>query len=158
MTGFRPLYVERTGDFVLPLGLDDAFLSFTPEGERAWVKGWEPEYLHPGRPARRAGTVFRTRHGDEETLWLVLECDPSAGVNTYARFTPGSRLGTVRVRCRAVDRAHTRVTVTYALTALSPAGNDVLAALTPTAYDTMLEAWRDAIPRSRSGSGTEDAG
>jgi hypothetical protein len=62
------------------------------------------------------------------------------------------------VRCEPVDRAHTRVTVTYALTALSPAGNDVLAALTPTAYATTLEGWRDAILRSRSGSGTEDAG
>ena len=158
MTAFRPLHVERTGAFVLPLGLDDAFLSFTPEGERAWVEGWAPEYLHPGRPARTAGTVFRTRHGGEETLWLVLECDPSAGIAAYVRFTPGSRLGTVRVRCGTVDRAHTRVTVTYALTALSPAGNDVLAALIPTAYDTMLEAWRNAILRSRSGSGTEDAG
>jgi hypothetical protein len=120
VTDFRPLHVERTGDFVLPLGLDDAFLSFTPEGERA--------------------------------------CNPSAGVAADVRFTPGSRLGTVRVCCRAVDRAHTCVTVTYALTALSPAGNDALADLTPTAYAAMLEAWRNAILRSRSRSGTEDAG
>jgi hypothetical protein len=114
------LHVERTGDFVLPLGLDDAFLSFTPEGERA--------------------------------------SNSSAGIAAYVRITPGSRLGTVRVRCGAVDRAHTRVTVTYALTAMSPSGNDVLAALTPTAYATMLEALRGAILRSRSRSGTEDAG
>lgn len=61
MTDFQPPHVERTGDLALPLGLDEAFPSFTPEGERA--------------------------------------CNPSAGIAAYVRFTPGSRLETVRVRC-----------------------------------------------------------
>jgi hypothetical protein len=99
---FLPLHVERTGDLVLPLALDDAFPLFTPEGERAWVEGWTPEYLHPAHPAGTAGTVFRTKHGGEETLWLVLECDPPAGVAAYGRFT-----GLDRRSAPGDDREHT---------------------------------------------------
>jgi hypothetical protein len=103
-----------------------------------------------------AGTVFRTRHHGEETLWLVLQYDPLTGVAAYGRFTPGSRLGTVQVRCEAVDASHTHVTVTYALTALSPAGNDVLAALTPDSYAAMLAEWKDTIVRRHTSGRGED--
>jgi hypothetical protein len=139
------LHVERTGSFTLPLPLFQAFPLFTPEGERAYVPGWDPEYLHPTHAAEAAGTVFRTRHDGEETLWLVLEHDPCAGAAAYGRFTPGSRIGTVQVRCEAAGFAATRVTVTYALTATSPEGNAAVAAFTAEALEAKLAGWREAI-------------
>lgn len=140
-----PIHVEHTGDFVLPLTLAEAFPLFTPEGERAYVPGWEPEYLHPAEPSSAAGTVFRTRAEGEETLWLVLEHDPAAGVAVYGRFTPGSRLGTVRVRCVAEGERQTRVTVTYALTATSAHGNEALEGFDAAVLAARLERWREAI-------------
>jgi len=142
---FRPLYVEHTGDFVLPLPRDQAFPLFSAEGERSWVPGWSPDYLHPVEPSNDAGTVFRTMHGDEETVWLVLEYEPTEGVALYARLTPGSRVGTVRVRCESLDDDLTRVTVTYALTAVAEPGNTVIGRLTEEAYRAMLVDWRARI-------------
>src|SRR5690606_39494098 len=114
-TAFAASHVEHTGEFVLPLPLDEAFPYFTPEGERAYVPGWDPEYLHPAEPSDAAGTVFRTRAEGEETLWIVLEHDPANGTAAYGRFTPGSRLGTVRVRCESEGERETRVMVTYVM-------------------------------------------
>lgn len=144
------MHVEHTGGFVLPLPLRDTFPLFTPEGERAWVPGWEPEYLHPLQPSDTVGTVFRTQHHGEETLWLVLQYDPGAGLASYGRFSPESRIGTVQVRCEAVDSSHTQVTVTYALTALSAHGTGVLTALTSDRYAAMMAEWREAIIRSQT--------
>jgi hypothetical protein len=144
------MHVEHTDGFVLPLPLADTFPLFTPEGERGWVPGWEPEYLHPLGPSDAVGTVFRTRHHGEETLWLVLAYDPRAGLASYGRFTPESRIGTVHVRCEAVDPSHTRVTVTYALTALSAHGTGVLTALTSDRYAAMMAEWREAIIQSQT--------
>lgn len=144
-TAFAAAHVEHTGEFTLPLTLAEAFPLFTPEGERAYVPGWDPEYLHPREPSAAAGTVFRTRAEGEETLWVVLECDPAAGRAAYGRFTPGSRLGTVRVRCAAEGERQTRITVTYALTATSPHGNEALAGFDAAALAAKLEGWRDAI-------------
>ena len=142
---FAAAHVEHTGEFILPLPLREAFPLFTPEGERAYVPGWDPEYLHPAEPSASVGTVFRTRAEGEETLWIVLEYDPAAGVATYGRFTPGSRLGTVRVWCLAEGGRQTRVRVTYALTATSPHGNEALDGFDSVALAAKLDRWREAI-------------
>lgn len=144
-TAFAAAHVEHTGELVLPLPLGEAFPLFTPEGERAYVPGWDPEYLHPSEPSDSAGTVFRTRAEGEETLWIVLEHDPAAGTAAYGRFTPGSRLGTVRVQCASQGERQTRVTVTYAMTATSPHGNEALDGFDAAALAAKLDAWREAI-------------
>ena len=142
---FHPMHVERSGSFTLPMAIRHAFPLFTPEGERAWVAGWDPEYLHPDHPSIAAGTVFRTAHKGEETLWLVLDYDPHTWTARYCRVTPGSRMGTVAVQCEAAGEGATVVRVQYALTSLSTAGNAVLHALTPAAYAKMMEEWRELI-------------
>ena len=144
---FRATRVERTGDFTLRLPPEKALRLFSPEGEKHWVQGWEPEYLHPAHPSTAPGTVFRTSHGGEETLWLILSYDPAQGEAEYVRVTPGSRMGTVRVRCRREGEG-SRVIVTYALTGLSPAGNAVLSDLTPQKYTDMLAKWKAEIVES----------
>jgi len=139
------MHVNRTGSIRIPAARDRVFPFFTAEGERAWVPGWDPQYLHPSHPSNEAGTVFRTNHGGEETLWLVIRYEPSEGIATYGRFTPGSRLGTVHVECVEESSSETRVTVTYELTAVSEAGAKVLQAMTVDAYRAMLDEWRDSI-------------
>jgi RimJ/RimL family protein N-acetyltransferase len=156
-SAFHATRVERTGDFPVPLPPEKALRLFSPEGERSWVVGWDPEYLHPNHASTAQGSVFRTAHGGEETLWMILAYDPSRGEAEYMRVSPGSRMGTVRVKCRGEGEGRTRVIVTYALTGLSLAGNAVLTDLTPEKYTLMLSGWRDRIAefleRRSSGSG-----
>lgn len=147
-TDFAPLHIERSGTFDLPCSPADALGYLSAEGERAWVPGWAPVYLHPTTPSNAAGTVFRTRHNDQETHWLVLEFDPAAGRALYARLTEGSHLGTVRVECSAKGGG-TLVRVSYALTSMSAPGNMVLAAMTEQAYPAMLTEWRRLILTAR---------
>ena len=146
---FRPLHVDRSGEFTLPLPLGHAFPLFSPEGERAWAQGWDPHYLHPDHPSNAAGTVFRTTHQGEETLWLVLTYNPGQATARYGRFCPDSRLGTVQVHCQEEAASVTRVSVSYSLTAITPAGNAVLAAFTQEKYAAMLRDWQEAIIRSQ---------
>jgi hypothetical protein len=154
---FRPLHVDRSGELTLPLPLGHAFPLFSPEGERAWVPGWDPDYLHPDHPSNAPGTLFRTTHNGEDTLWLVLTYNPTEATARYGRFSPASRVGTVQVYCQADAPDRTRVSISYSLTAITPTGNAVLAALTPERYSAMLRDWQEAIITSqqrRYGSGT----
>jgi hypothetical protein len=48
--------VVREGSFELDTSADRALLLFTPEGERAWVKGWEPKPMYPAQ----ADVAFET--------------------------------------------------------------------------------------------------
>ena len=130
---------------------EDAFKFFTPDGERLYVAGWEPEYLHPSDGALVEGLTFRTNHGGEQTIWLVSKCDAAAGAIDYVRVTPDSRIGIVTVRLVSVgpegsqpDTAAADVTVGYRLTSLSDAGDRKLEAFAAT-FQEQIAAWQRAI-------------
>ena len=144
MSDFHAERMVRTHHFELPMAPREAFPLFTPEGERAWAAGWEPRYLHPTDGRTTQGMVFTTGHGGEETLWTMTRHEPDCGVAEYLRVTPGSRMGSVRVQC-AESGNGTRVTVTYALTALTPEGNAALRALDAEAYERFIESWESSI-------------
>ena len=147
------MHVEREAPLRLPIEPAAALPHFTPEGERAWVPGWDPEPLHaPGGSLSREGAVFTTAAKGQETLWIVLRYDPSAGAADYARVTPGNRLGTVHVRVRADGAGGSEVDVAYRLTSLSQAGEEVLAAMTEEAFASEIAGWQRAIEALPSGS------
>ena len=149
-----PVHVARSATFQLPTSLAATLPLFSPEGERAWVPGWDPEYLHPRSGATTPGTIFRTRHNGEEILWLILRYDLDLGCAEYARITPGSRMGTVRIQAKPVDPDHTTVTVTYELTGLTEAGNRALEGMTAQAFAAMIANWQRAIISSLSSTAT----
>jgi hypothetical protein len=123
----------------------EAMPYFTPEGERAWVAGWDPVPIHaPGGSLSAAGAVFTTAADGEETLWLTLGVDFVTGVADYVRITPGNRLGTVHVRCLP-EADGTRIEVDYRLTAISEAGAEKLAAVTPEAFARTIAEWKTKI-------------
>jgi len=151
------MHIERSATLHLPVRPTEALPHFTPEGERAWVPGWDPQPIHaPDGSLSRAGAVFRTAASGEETLWLVLGVDAIAGEADYVRMTPGNRLGTVHVRCRAADGGGTVVEVRYRLTALSAAGESVLAAMTPEAFALEIAGWRDQLGAIGGAAGSSD--
>ena len=145
MTAFRAQRVVRHGSVDVALPLPEAFELFTPEGERRWVAGWEPRYLHPADGRLEAGMVFTTAVGGEETLWMVSAHDPRAGHADYMRLTPGSRIGLVRIRCNALGERRTRVDVTYEMTALSDSGNDAVRAFGDKPFASVMQAWSESI-------------
>ena len=122
----------------------EAFRFFTPEGERLYVPGWAPEYLHPADGTLGEGTTFITRHGGEDTLWLVSRCDEPSGIVDYVRTNPGSRISMVSVRVRPAGDGSSEVSVGYSVTALSPEGEQAIAAFAA-AFDERLVAWEQAI-------------
>jgi hypothetical protein len=144
--GTGAVHVERSGVLRVRLPAVRAFAFFTPEGERAWVPGWEPEYLHPPFPSTSPGpgTVFRTRHDGQENLWVVTAFDESGAID-YARLTAGSRVGSVHVRLRAAGDDACDVEITYRLTSLSLDGDRLLAAMSADAFEAMLRQWEATI-------------
>lgn len=145
MSAFAAEHVVRSHALVVALPAGEAFALFEPEGERAWAAGWDPRYLHPADGRAEAGMVFTTAHGGEATIWTLVRHEPRAGLVEYVRTTPGSRTGTVLVQCARLDAARTRVTVIYALTALSEHGNAVLRAFDEAAYRAYIDSWERAI-------------
>lgn len=137
-------HVRRSHAIVLALPPAEAFALFTPEGEKRWIREWDPRYLHPASGETREGMVFTTGTGDELTYWSLVDYDPRGLRSRYARVTPASRFGFVAVACDPED-AGTRVTVAYAFTALTPAGETFLEGFGDDAFRAMIEGWKGLI-------------
>lgn len=135
------------GRLTVALSPSDAFDLFTPRGEERWVDGWRPRFPVPTDDDSAPGTVFETTVHGEQTTWVVLDREPAHRVS-YARVTPGSRAGTVTVVVRDIGDGQSEVEVTYAMTALSPAGDQRLAELAD-GYADMLKSWEKAIAERR---------
>lgn len=140
----------RSHAIELAVEADAAFPMFTPLGEIDWVEGWEPEFLHPADGATGDGMVFRTRHDGEETLWACVDWRPAERRVRYVRVTPGSRFAFVAVAVEAIGARRCRVRVDYTTTALSPAGAETMAAVTPERFRAGIEGWRTALERCLS--------
>jgi hypothetical protein len=140
----------------------EAFRLFTATGEREWVEGWEPAFPDPavagtavgtavGTAADTAGdtagdtavgTVFETDSAGHHATWIVIDHDGDRRIR-YARVVTGRDAGTVEVRL-APDGDGTEVTVTYQLTALTPAGARWLDAFAA-GYPAFLRSWEEAL-------------
>lgn len=137
----------RSRSFTLSWPAERALGLFTPEGERAWAEGWNPEYIHPRDGRTEAGMVFVTRHGGD-TVWTMTRYDTAAGIVEYVRTTPGSRTAIVLVQCAPLAPGRTRVTVQYAMTGLSEAGDRyVRDEMSEASYGEMIEDWRAALAK-----------
>lgn len=121
MTAMRCRRVQLTGTIEIGLPPADAFMLFTPSGERAWAEGWDPTFPSPSPDECAPGTVFQTDHAGRQAIWMVVHAEPGRVIG-YSMTTPGDRAGQVTVRCLS-SAAGTTATVCYDMTALTPAAN-----------------------------------
>ncbi|WP_084127468.1 hypothetical protein [Demequina sp. NBRC 110054] len=136
--------IQVTGGFELPQRADDAIGYFTPEGERAWVPGWEPVYP-AGESSEEPGTVFVTQHGGAETLWTVVEIDRVSCRASYVRHRPGEWAGAVSVSCEDSGDGSCVVTVAYDTTLLPGGDASYLDQFDPSAYAEMMREWAEGV-------------
>jgi hypothetical protein len=90
--------VVREGLFELDTSVDRALLLFTPEGKRAWVKGWDPKPVYPPQAdvAFETNAVFRVDQDGERSLWTIVAADLQKHIAEYIYMVEGERLSRVR--------------------------------------------------------------
>lgn len=152
MSPFRPAEVTVRGVLVVDASPDDTFPLFSPEGERLWVPGWDPEWLVPPDGGWVQGQVFRTRDDAGESVWVVARLDRESREVTYHRVTAGRSLAIIEVACRPDERRRTLVEVRYRWVGLSEAGNREIVEVDERSFATRMERWAGWIrDRRRTG-------
>jgi hypothetical protein len=158
MGRFHPRTITLRGRVVVGAELDNAFPLFSPEGERLWVPGWEPEILHPDDDTWREGQIFRTREEMGDAVWLITRLHRHSHQVEYHRIEPQRYVARVEVSCRALGDQATEASVTYSFVGLSEAGNREIAAMTQESFDAKMSRWTEWIARSLTDSEQEDGG
>ena len=137
-----PATRRLVGRLRVPLPPADAFLLFTPLGERDWVPGWEPRFPQPVDDDTEPGTVFVTDGHGASTVWVVTARERPRMIS-YARVVSGDRAGAVTVRLESAGEG-SEVEVAYELTALVPEAEAELARFAD-GYAAYLQSWERDI-------------
>jgi len=145
MARFASRAVDFNGRLTIKGPIDDIFGLFSPEGERLWVPGWNPELLHPPGVTWAQGQIFRTREEQGEAIWIVSGLDRDRHHVEYHRVEPGRYVARVRVQCAAGEDGHVDVSVAYRFIGLSHGGNREVAAMEPGAYTEKMTQWKGWI-------------
>jgi hypothetical protein len=146
-TGAAPqlLRTKTAFDIVVHLPYAEAAPLFCPEGERPWAgKHWDPQFIYPQPAHDEQGAVFTIHHGPFTAVWVNTLFDVEARHFQYAYFIPDILVTTIDVRFDTTDAASTGVHVVYTRTALTPEGDEHVAAFTAT-DKTAGADWQKAI-------------
>lgn len=127
----QPLaHVSSTFSLTVNAPMPETAPLFGPEGERAWAgEDWDPKFLFPAPGGDVEGAVFTVKHGEHTAVWVNTIFDPAAGRMQYVYVLGNLMATTVDVRLHSLDAQHTKVSVTYTRTALTPEANDHVAAM-----------------------------
>ncbi len=141
----------RRGSFHIHASIDVVFPMFTPEGEKAWAAGWNPEYVAPADGKTTPGMVFRTQHSGPKT-WVMTTFDPQQHRAEYVNFGP-DLVVQVKVTCRS-DAEGTVADVTYVHTGLNESGNKLVDDYTQERHEKQMLHWQQAIDEVLGGKNT----
>jgi hypothetical protein len=137
--------ITRTGSFDLPCSSDTAFPLFSPEGERLWIKEWNPRPVFPDHIEFHRDTVFREGDGDGEGIWMILDADWQSHRAEYVRLAPVSHSARIVVKIEDIGPNRCRVTVSYTVTAFGEHAAAVLEAFSEGAYAAKMQSWQQRI-------------
>jgi hypothetical protein len=153
---FTPRACTLRGGFAVRGPVETVFPLFSPDGERKWVPGWDPEILHPPTGWEQ-GQIFRTREERGDAVWVITRLDRARHEVEYHRVEPGRYVAHIEVRCHAVSDRETEVTTAYSFIGLAAAGNEDIAAMTQAAYDAKMSRWAEWIELSLRPGQASDA-
>lgn len=135
----------RTGSFELDCDADTAFPFFSPEGERAWVRGWNPRPVFPDQIAFDRDTVFCEGDGAQSAIWTIVDVDWQVHHAEYVRFAPASHGARINVKVDSTGLSHSQIVVSYVITAFGEDQARLLETFSEAAYTARMREWKDRI-------------
>lgn len=147
-----------SGGFELEGPVADVFPLFSPEGERAWVPGWNPEILHPRGAVWQEEMLFRTPEEKGDAVWVVTRLDRDLWNVVYHRVEADRYVARVEVTCIPRDERRTEVWTSYTFVGLSNGGNSEITEMTEEAYAAKMLRWKGWIDAHLTRSGNPGKG
>jgi hypothetical protein len=145
---FQAKAITRNGHLVFVAALGTVFPLFTPQGERHWAEGWDPQILFPRDRDVAEGMVFQTRDRDGRLLtWTITRYDETTKTVAYNVVTPDFLVRKIEVRCRPAGTTRTEVDVIDSYVGLTSHGNGFIDHLTEAEYAKKMAQWKENIDR-----------
>lgn len=137
--------ISRSGGFELPCSADAAFPLFSAEGERLWIKEWNPRPIFPDTIEFRRDTLFSQGEGIELATWWTVDVDWNRHRAEYVRVAPESHAAHIIVKVDANGPHRCYINLDYTVTSLTEQGEAALHSFAEGAYATKMRNWQRQI-------------
>ena len=130
--------IEARPDVVFPL--------LCPVREVEWLDGFVFTMIYSASGVVEAGAVFSTAApGEQDTVWMVTQHDPTARRAQFARVTPNSRTCTLTIAVEACDADRSFVDVSYTYTSIAESGNTFIDEWTEDVFMGAVVFWEQSM-------------
>jgi len=137
--------ISRQGEFSLPCSADVAFPFFSPEGEREWIKTWNPRPVFPATVEFQSDTIFREGEGQQDAIWTIVAVDWPSHRAEYVRVAPESHTAHIVVNVEPRGAESSSVTARFTVTILGEAGANLMDKFSESAYAAKMWSWQRDI-------------
>jgi hypothetical protein len=123
---------------------EDVFPLLCPVREREWLPDWDARMIHSTSGLAEPGAVFSTRHGDAETVWVIVEHRPSYRVR-FTRWHPGEMVVDCELDLSSPQANTTWLDIRYTYTATAPAGRARIEGMTQQQWLEQMKHWESHL-------------
>ena len=135
--------IKHSASFEIAQRIDVLFPLFSPEGEKAWIPGWD--YINVmGSKDLHEDYVFMTKNNDHaftDVIWIVKEYDPSKYRVQYYKVEPEKKVGIIEVKCLSQGNDITKVQVSYEYIGISEEGDQFVSEFTADNFHIFISEW-----------------
>ena len=129
-TGEAPVHMESFFEFVVAQPYNRVAPLFGANGERAWAGAeWDPQFAYPRPADDRAGAVFTLEHSGHKMYWVTPVFDLKNRHIQHLIVIPDAFVAILDITFPETPPNRTKVHVAYQRTALSPALNQDVKAM-----------------------------
>ena len=140
----RPVRVQHTYVQAIQAPPDVVFPLLCPVREADWIDGWDPDWVLTDSGVVERGCIFQTPSGEDgvaPAVWVVTGHDPQAHRVAMIKVIPDLTVTTLDIALADDGDGGTRAAITYGYTALSDAGEAVVASCTAEWYRDFMQKW-----------------
>ncbi len=138
-----PVRVARRWTQHLDAPPDRVFPLLCPVREAEWVEGWDPSVVFTESGLVEPDCVFVTGGA----VWVTTRHDPEARSLGLLKVVPDETVCRIDIDVAPRGDGGSDATVRYALTALTPAGEETVRDFTADAWAEFMTRWETAIGR-----------
>ncbi len=130
MIEFLPQRASKQTELIIDADPQQVFPLLCPVREYDWIESWQCRVLYSESGVAEDNCIFETdfaHNGGRET-WVVTQYEKDLGI-AFVRFTADEKIIKLDIRLNATGQGGTRLLWRKTYTGLSPAGNQVVAAM-----------------------------
>jgi len=140
-----PNRIAHTYEQIIEGSIEQIFPLYCPVKELLWTESWNPKTVYSNSGLVEHNAIFTSKDGKRTATWYVTDYNIEKGHIEMIKFVPNHTVSKLEVNVVAITDTTTKAFISYGITSISDAGDEMLKHFTKENYDVSMQAWEKAM-------------